>query len=177
MEGCSLSAAMPNNRKTGAPKPQAVGAMRVAQAAKKVNQKNPRRVRILKALLTRPHMREELDKVAGASNVPDIMMRIGRELRIEFKCEHVDSIDRDGLPCRPGLYSLTEEGREEAFKWLQSDAGTANDFNYTLKHKCNDEDDGNETVDQKSDPRLVSASLLAIAALFSEAGPVQRAPS
>lgn len=110
-------AAVPR-RKTSALQAAPVGRMRVASAAAKLRRKNPRRVRILQALLERPRSREELDRIAGASNVPDIMMRMRRELGLDFECEHVDAVDRDGRACRPGIYSLTEVGRACALEYL-----------------------------------------------------------
>lgn len=144
------------NQKVGSSKPPAVGVARVARALK-VKQKNPRMVRVLTALLARPHRREELDKIAGSSNVPDIMMRIKNGLGITFKCDFVDAFDRDNLPCQPGVYRLTEEGRLMAIQWLQPDSPIAD-----------------EDLEKEPRPTLRAHNLSAVAALFSAAGPAQR---
>lgn len=59
--------------------------------------------------------REAVDRIAGASNGPEVI----RQLRDRFDlskhlhlvCERVQAFDRDGLPCNPGRYRLTPEGR------------------------------------------------------------------
>ena len=80
--------------------------------------KNERNSRALEALLSRPHSREEMDCAVGASNSPDVVMRIKRDLGIEIVCRKVERRDRDGQACHPGIYSLTLAGRDAAIKWL-----------------------------------------------------------
>lgn len=57
--------------------------------------------------------REEIDRVAGASNGPAVIASIRKKLggydTVEMR--RVDSTDRDGNPCKPGRYRLTEQGR------------------------------------------------------------------
>jgi hypothetical protein len=56
--------------------------------------------------------REELDRICGSSNSPDII----RKLRKDYVddegviCQMVDCIDRDGRPCKGGQYSFSEAG-------------------------------------------------------------------
>ena len=65
----------------------------------------PRYFRALRALAVGPLMREEVDRVSGSSNGPDIVAALVRAgWRIE--CTRVDRIDRDGRPCKPGRYTL-----------------------------------------------------------------------
>lgn len=71
---------------------------------------NPRHLRVLQALLQRPLCREELDSVAGASNGPDLVAKLHR-LGLEVPCTRINFIDRDGKPCRPGVYKLTNLDR------------------------------------------------------------------
>lgn len=84
---------------------------------------NPRYLRILKALLTRPLPREAVDSIAGAANGPDAISQI-RDLfpkgdRNEFiDCTRIDFVDRDGKPCRPGVYSLTGKARRLIIQWF-----------------------------------------------------------
>lgn len=70
----------------------------------------PRQIRVVRALLRGPQMRETLDAIAGASNGPGVVMQL-RIKGISIDCERIDSTDRDGRPCRPGRYSLTRSGR------------------------------------------------------------------
>lgn len=56
-------------------------------------------------------MREVVDRVAGSSNGPDVIARVRHKLGIEIKCDRVQAIDRDGKPCKPGLYSLSNDDR------------------------------------------------------------------
>lgn len=72
---------------------------------------NQREERLLIALLEKPHLREHLDRRAGASNSPDIVFRL-RNRGLTIPCERVVLKDRDGNECRSGLYSLTDPDRQ-----------------------------------------------------------------
>ena len=56
--------------------------------------------------------REEIDRVAGASNGPHIIMMLRTKVTGHqgLEMERVPSIDRDGKPCNPGRYRLNELG-------------------------------------------------------------------
>ena len=72
----------------------------------------PRQTRAL-AMLKPGHWitREQLDRGAGASNSPDLIQQLRRKLGQDgIEMEHFDATDRDGRPCRPGRYRLTEQG-------------------------------------------------------------------
>lgn len=71
----------------------------------------PRRARLLAALLDGRKTREQLDRAAGTSNSPDVVMILRRDFGLVIDCEHVKATDRDGEPCRPGVYSLRESDR------------------------------------------------------------------
>ena len=71
----------------------------------------PRQRRALVALLERPHSREELDRIAGTSNSPDLVSRL-RQRGILIVCEHVSHTDRDGLKGWHGVYRLPSSERE-----------------------------------------------------------------
>jgi hypothetical protein len=73
----------------------------------------PRQKRAVEALANGPLMREELDRRAGVSNGPNLVAQLHRK-GISVECELVNHVDRDGRPCRPGRYSLTDIGRQEA---------------------------------------------------------------
>jgi hypothetical protein len=84
---------------------------------------NPRYLRIIAAVLARPLPRQGVDAVAGAANGPDAISQI-RDLFLDglgmehLYCERINFIDRDGKPCRPGVYSLSERGRKMIYEWL-----------------------------------------------------------
>ena len=57
--------------------------------------------------------REHLDRGAGASNSPDLIKQLRHKLGPSgIEMEHFDALDRDGKPCRPGRYRMTDQGRE-----------------------------------------------------------------
>ena len=71
----------------------------------------PRQRRALAALLERPRTREELDRIAGTSNSPDLVSRL-RQRGVLILCEHVSHTDRDGVKGWHGVYKLPESERE-----------------------------------------------------------------
>lgn len=80
-----------------------------------------REERLLIALLEKPHLREHLDRRAGASNSPDIVFRL-RNRGLTIPCERVLLKDRDGNDCRSGLYSLTDQDRRAVRSALKGGA-------------------------------------------------------
>jgi hypothetical protein len=78
---------------------------------------NPRHLRAIQALLTRPVPRETLDSVAGASNSPELIAELRRR-GLDAPCERIKFLDRDGKICRPGVYSLTATDRKIIYRWL-----------------------------------------------------------
>lgn len=84
---------------------------------------NPRHCRALALLLQRPAKREELDARAGCSNAPELVAELRRR-GLTVPCERVQALDRDGQPCRPGVYRLTSADRAKLNRWLaQRDIG------------------------------------------------------
>jgi hypothetical protein len=77
---------------------------------------SPRENRALEALLNTYSaiFREQIDRIAGASNGPGIIRSLRQKVTGYDGIETIraESIDRDGRRCRPGLYRLTELGRE-----------------------------------------------------------------
>lgn len=68
---------------------------------------NPREVRIIRALATGARTREELDSIAGASNVPDAIAVLRRKgLAIPAHREPV--VDRDREVVYRGRYRFTD---------------------------------------------------------------------
>lgn len=66
--------------------------------------------RALLALAERPRSREELDRIAGAANGPDLILRL-RMLGLALPCTRLSFTDRDGKPVRPGSYATTDRDR------------------------------------------------------------------
>ncbi|WP_444937704.1 hypothetical protein [Microbulbifer sp. JMSA002] len=66
-----------------------------------------RQMRALKTLVKRSCCREELDKVTGASNSPEIVSQL-RKRGIAVKCRMEGHIDRDGIAGSHGVYWLPD---------------------------------------------------------------------
>jgi hypothetical protein len=77
---------------------------------------DPRQRRVIAALLQGPKFREQLDRIAGAANAPDLVARLRRR-GLSIPCEQIRATDRDGRKCWPGVYSLTAEDREKIARW------------------------------------------------------------
>lgn len=77
---------------------------------------NPRHLRVIAALLERPHLREALDDVAGCSNVPELVAELRRR-GLDIVCIPMTKTDRDGKTCHPGLYALTDTGKRQVSAW------------------------------------------------------------
>ncbi len=81
---------------------------------------SPRAERTLIALFRRRKLtREQVDRVSGSSNGPDVVVRIRRRLNLEIPCRPRHHIDRDGRTVQPGEYSLTDEDRAKCVRLLQ----------------------------------------------------------
>ncbi|MGL6159943.1 hypothetical protein [Microbulbifer sp.] len=70
----------------------------------------PRQLRAVSALLERPRSREELDRITGASNGPEVVAQLRRR-GFDIPCRLVPHIDRDGLAGQHGIYHLSENDR------------------------------------------------------------------
>ncbi|MFC0169345.1 hypothetical protein ACFFKC_14765 [Pseudoduganella danionis] len=78
---------------------------------------NPRHLRVIHALMTRPRKREEIDRIAGASNGPELMAELRRR-GISRKARRVPGIDRDGYPIKFGIYEFNDDDRRAVNAWL-----------------------------------------------------------
>lgn len=78
---------------------------------------NPRHLRVIQALMTRPLPRQQLDAVAGASNGPDLVAELRRR-GLELLCTRTKKIDRDGFDVLPGVYHFTQQDRRRVKHWL-----------------------------------------------------------
>ena len=83
---------------------------------------NPRHLRVIAGLLRSPQSRESIDSIAGCSNGPELiaeLRRRGLDMHRHLVCQRIKFTDRDGRICRPGVYSLTLQGRRLIFAWLK----------------------------------------------------------
>lgn len=81
--------------------------------------KSPRHVRVLRALMKfRKLTREQLDRVAGSSNGPDVVFRL-RTKGLAVPCTLLPRVDRDGRPCEVGEYRLTQQDRRAVIAWMR----------------------------------------------------------
>lgn len=84
----------------------------MTQASPKKRKFTARQNRVLEALLARQGWiwREDIDRIAGASNGPEIIAQLRHHHGIEIDMRKVPKIDRDGRPCEPGQYKITGLG-------------------------------------------------------------------
>ena len=86
---------------------------------------NPRHLRVIHALLIRPRKREELDRIAGASNGPELIAELRRR-GLRTRCQKTPGIDRDGCAVRFGVYAFDDDDRRKLTAWMRKrDARTA----------------------------------------------------
>lgn len=78
---------------------------------------NPRHLRALKELMALPTRRKALDSKVGCINGPELVAELRRR-GLELPCQRIEVIDRDGVVCRPGIYSLTRRDRRLINAWL-----------------------------------------------------------
>ena len=82
--------------------------------------KSPRQIRALRALLNGPVTREHLDRMAGASNSPDVVASL-RQRGLRIGCDTTRAVtDRDGRRAYPGTYSLHPNDRAMAIAMLDN---------------------------------------------------------
>lgn len=87
--------------------------------SRKFNTDNPRHLRVIAAALRRSLPREQVDHEAGCSNGPELIAELRRR-GLEFPCVRIEAIDRDGKPCKPGVYNLTSKDRRIIYRWLRN---------------------------------------------------------
>jgi hypothetical protein len=76
-----------------------------------------RHARVLAALLDAARSREQIDRIAGASNGPHYIQGL-RKLGLVIHCYRRVIRDADGRTCRPGLYILDPDSRPQATQLL-----------------------------------------------------------
>jgi hypothetical protein len=80
----------------------------------------PRRHRLLLALLAGQRTREEIDRIAGASNGPDEILNLRQQFALSIPCQRQKGRDRDGHPVQVGIYRLSENDRKTVRRLLAS---------------------------------------------------------
>lgn len=83
---------------------------------------NPRHLRVINAMMTRSRKREEVDKIAGCSNAPELIAELRRR-GLCAPCHRVPALDRDGFPIRFGVYDFTDGDRCAVRAWLRKREG------------------------------------------------------
>jgi hypothetical protein len=86
---------------------------------------NPRHLRTIQALMTRPITREHLDQIAGCSNGPELVAELRRR-GLELPCARTKKKDRDLFDCWPGVYHFTQQDRRRVLAWLAKRGAAAN---------------------------------------------------
>lgn len=79
---------------------------------------NPRHLRVIHSLMIRPRKREEIDRIAGASNGPELVAELRRR-GLRTRCRRTPGIDRDGYPVKFGVYEFDDDDRRAVNAWLR----------------------------------------------------------
>ena len=82
---------------------------------------NPRHLRVIHAVWVRPLPREQLDRIAGCSNGPELVAELRRR-GLKMPCERTKKKDRDLFDCYPGVYHFTEADRRKLEAWKRNRA-------------------------------------------------------
>lgn len=72
---------------------------------------NPREIRIVRALASGPKTREELDRIAGASNCPDAIAVLRRK-GLAIPARREPARDRDGETVYRGVYRFSDSDKQ-----------------------------------------------------------------
>lgn len=85
-----------------------------ANQKKRVNYiRSPRERRLLAALLERPITREQADRIARASNSPDVVFKL-RSHGIDVQMTRIGFVDADGRASNYGRYWLKQSDKRAA---------------------------------------------------------------
>ena len=96
-----------------------------AKAAPKFTGKdNPRHLRVIHSLLIRPIKRKEIDRIASASNGPELIAELRRR-GLRIPCHRVPGIDCDGYPIKFGVYEFDGDDRLAIYVWMRNRKGGA----------------------------------------------------
>ena len=87
----------------------------------------PRRIRVLKCLLERPHSTTELEYKCYIRYSPDVIKKMSDMYGLYFHCEMVKHTTIDGIKTRYGIYSILECSKDKAHRLLEAAATTSSD--------------------------------------------------
>lgn len=77
---------------------------------------NPRHLRVIHSLMIRPRKREDVDRIAGASNSPELIAELRRR-GLTITCHRTPALDRDGYPIKYGVYAFDTNDRRMILAW------------------------------------------------------------
>jgi hypothetical protein len=80
---------------------------------------NPRHLPAIRALQISPRAREAIDRIAGASNGPELVAELRRR-GLQIPCEMTPCIDRDGREVKRGVYYFTDQDQRDIRRWLKN---------------------------------------------------------
>ena len=120
VEGCKVKRPTPQKAESSA-----LNSVHFTVATRFSGTNNPRYLRVIQALMTRPLTREHLDQVAGCSNGPELVAELRRR-GLEVPCARTKKKDRDLFDCWPGVYHFTQTDRRRVNAWLTRRGGAAN---------------------------------------------------
>jgi hypothetical protein len=78
---------------------------------------NRRHLRVIRALMLRPRRREEIDRIAGASNGPELIAELRRR-GLRAPCKQAPGIDRDGRIIKSGIYEFDGDDKHAVNVWI-----------------------------------------------------------
>ena len=82
---------------------------------------NPLHLRVIQAATVPPTPREDLDKVAGCGNGPDLVAELRRR-GLEMPRSRTKKLDRNLFDCWPAVYHLTQRDRRKLVAWRRERA-------------------------------------------------------
>lgn len=88
---------------------------------------NPRLIRLADALAKGPVTREQVDRIAPASNGPHYVGVLRRKLEIDLDCDRVPFTTKDGEPSWYGRYTPTREERAKLMAFVIEQGGSLDD--------------------------------------------------
>ncbi len=89
-------------------------AQTASEGARTAQSYTSRELRLLSTLMDRgPTSRHDLDRLIGAENTPDVVMRMRRRYGLDIDMQKRPFVDRDGKSVRIGYYSLSDRDLEK----------------------------------------------------------------
>jgi len=117
VEGCQMNTPRPAKAEQSA-----LDSVKFTVPARFTGTDNPRHLRTIQALMTRPITREHLDQIAGCSNGPELIAELRRR-GLNVPCTRTKKKDRDLFDCWPGVYHFTQTDRRRVLAWLTKQQG------------------------------------------------------